>query len=310
MFKKYYQDANNDIKADEAFINSVIENAQKKRVPSQKSYYKYALTAAAAVVVLSATAITMPLLTDNHNDGVISVVTQTAQPSPPSPVNTAVPNPSESVKKDITKPQTAEKETKTDNQNTEITEKKEEKKNETVSFKVIQETDETETADAVPETGIETDGVTMFSAVLSGGMSDTAEDMAADSGTFKAETTDGLSRKEAAASTAESSSKYTSGGGGGGSSMNFNGVIAAPSMQSAVLPPSGYYVSEAGNGRYVFTNDGGATITVITENTNSADTEPVYDGLNVSFISNGISFSIYSDGAEKSVIDELVNSLR
>ena len=57
MFRKYYKDANNDIKADDAFLNSVINNTHKKRVPSRKSYYRYAMTAAAAVVVISATAV-------------------------------------------------------------------------------------------------------------------------------------------------------------------------------------------------------------------------------------------------------------
>ena len=82
LFKKYYKDANNDIKADEAFINSVIENAHKPRA-KRTPYYKYALTAAAAFMIISATAIALPILTDNNDDGVITVVTETIQPSAP-----------------------------------------------------------------------------------------------------------------------------------------------------------------------------------------------------------------------------------
>lgn len=304
MFKKYYKDANNDIKADEAFINSVIENARKKRVPSQKSYYKYALTAAAAVVVLSATAVTMPLLTDNNDDGVISVVTQTAQPEKDTvpntptqfPINTAVPTLPETVKKTTPKAVT-EKETKSDKQQTEPIEKKEEKKNEQ-DFRADKTTSETkqEIDDAVSEIGIETNGATLFSVALLDVMPDTTDS--------------GAVTEEAEANTTENNKHATGGGGRGTKVSGSGGSIAAPSAPRAILPPSGYYVTEYRNGKYVFTSDTGAVITVTTEYTNGADTAPVYNGLNVSFTAHGVKFNITSDGAEQSAIDELVNSLR
>lgn len=305
MFKKYYKEANDDIKADEVFINNVIKNARKKRVPSQKSYFKYTLTAAAAVVVLSATAVTMPLLSNNNNDGIISVVTQTAQPEQNtvtntpthSPINTAVPNPPAAGKKETekTKPRKAEKE-KT-NETQKVMEKEE--KNEPI-FRAAKDTAEVkqETIDALPEVS----GALMFSAALEDSMADESTTAGfADSG---AVTSDSIKNIPEAAADTNNAEKYS----GGGSSTKVSG--AATSMQSAVLPPSGYYVTEAGNGRYVFTSDNGAAITVITEITDGADTEPVYDGLNVSFTAQGTKFNITSDGAEKSAIDELVNSLR
>lgn len=84
MFRKYYKEANNDIKPDEEFLNSVIENAHKRKPPVKRQYIKYAAPAAAAVVVVSAAVISMPVwknVTDK-DDGVIieERVTQTAPP--------------------------------------------------------------------------------------------------------------------------------------------------------------------------------------------------------------------------------------
>lgn len=321
MFKKYYKEANNDIKADEAFINSVIENAQKKRVPSQKSYYRYALTAAAAVVVLSATAVTMPLLTDNDSDGVISVVTQTAQPQKDevlntpthSPVNTAVPNPPEKVK-ETTKKVSDKYEKTSEKKDIKIAEKKEEKKNDEPLFSSVDKTDEKkqEIMKDTAENGMETSDRLMFSAALSSGIDYSQEiitEDTADSGADE-DTAENKKNQQQPAYKSEPDKMMNnspvagvSGGGGGGSA-----VMSAESR--TVLPPQGYYISESGNNRYVFVSDNGAVITVTTQYTNGADTEPVYSGLNVSFTINGTKYNIFSDTAEKTSIDELVNSLR
>lgn len=321
MFKKYYKEANNDIKADEAFINSVIEKAQKKRVPSQKSYYRYALTAAAAVVVLSATAVTMPLLTDNDSDGVISVVTQTAQPQKDevlntpthSPINTAVPNPPEKVK-ETTKKVSDKYEKTSEKKDIKIAEKKEEKKNDEPLFSSADKADEKkpEIFNDTAENGMETSDRLMFSAALSSGI-DYSQEMitenTADSGADE-DTAENKKNQQQPAYKSEPDKMMNnspvagvSGGGGGGSA-----VMSAESR--TVLPPQGYYISESGNNRYVFVSDNGAVITVTTQYTNGADTEPVYSGLNVSFTINGTKYNIFSDTAEKTSIDELVNSLR
>ncbi len=315
MFKKYYKEANNDIKADEAFINSVIEKAQKKRVPSQKSYYRYALTAAAAVVVLSATAVTMPLLTDDNSDGVISVVTQTAQPQKDevlptpthSPITTAVPNPPEKVKGT----------TKKISDKHETTEKKdikiEDKKNDEPMFGSADKAEEKkpEIFKDTVENGMETSDRLVFSAALSSGAvsQETITADTTDSGKTD-DTAENRKNQQQPAYKAEPDKMMNnspiagvSGGGGGGSAI-------MPSESRTVLPPQGYYISERGNNRYVFVSDNGAVITVTTQCTKGADTEPVYDGLNVSFTAQGTKFNITSDSAEKTSIDELVNSLR
>lgn len=307
MFKKYYKEANNDINADEAFINSVIEKAQKKRVPSQKSYYKYALTAAAAVVVLSATAVTMPLLTDNNSDGVISVVTQTAQPQKDevlptpthSPITTAVPNPPQKVKETSHKA-LAKQGTNVYKEDTKITEKKEVKIDEP-SFENISETPEKQQdfyADKTEE-GLEISGALVFSSGIASQESVTAD--TADSGELSDDSAENRNAKKESAYKSETDKTLNSPSAGGG---------AAPAGNSMVVPPQGYRISESGNNKYVFVSESGAVITVIVEYTNGTATEPVYSGLNVTFTANGMKYNIFSDTAEKTSIDELVNSLR
>ena len=61
LFRKNYKDAFNDIKPSEAFVNSVIEKASGKRPPAYKRYAKYAAPLAAAVIIVSAAAVSMPV---------------------------------------------------------------------------------------------------------------------------------------------------------------------------------------------------------------------------------------------------------
>ena len=96
MFRKYYKEANNDIKPDEEFINSVIKNAHKRKPPVRRQYIKYAAPAAAAVVIVSAAVISMPVwksVTDN-SDGLIieERVTHTAPPQSDKTQNSPKPN--------------------------------------------------------------------------------------------------------------------------------------------------------------------------------------------------------------------------
>lgn len=89
MFKKYYKEANDDIKADEKLINSVIQNVKKRKPKSL--YIRYGVTAAAAVAVVSAAVISMPVWqrTNDNKDGVIieERVTQTSKPDSIKPDN-------------------------------------------------------------------------------------------------------------------------------------------------------------------------------------------------------------------------------
>ena len=60
MFKKYYKEANEEIVADEVLISRVIANAHKPPV-KRNQYIKHVATLAAAVFVVSAAVMSMPV---------------------------------------------------------------------------------------------------------------------------------------------------------------------------------------------------------------------------------------------------------
>ena len=86
MFRKIYKQANDDIKPSEDMINRVILNAHKGAEKRQsplpyRRYAKYAVSAAAAVVVVSAAVISMPYWRKTRDDGVI-IEEQVSTPTP------------------------------------------------------------------------------------------------------------------------------------------------------------------------------------------------------------------------------------
>ena len=86
MFRKIYKQANDDIKPSEDMINRVILNAHKGAEKRQSTltyrrYAKYAVSAAAAVVVVSAAVISMPYWQKTRDDGVI-IEEQVSTPTP------------------------------------------------------------------------------------------------------------------------------------------------------------------------------------------------------------------------------------
>lgn len=84
LFRKYYKEANDDIKASDDLINRVIENAHAKQPPIKyRKYQKYAVSLAAAVLIVSAAVISTPFLEKERDDGVIieESIIQTPSPS-------------------------------------------------------------------------------------------------------------------------------------------------------------------------------------------------------------------------------------
>ena len=86
MFRKIYKQANDDIKPSEDMINRVILNAHKGAEKRQsplpyRRYAKYAVSAAAAVVIVSAAVISMPYWQKTRDDGVI-IEEQVSTPTP------------------------------------------------------------------------------------------------------------------------------------------------------------------------------------------------------------------------------------
>lgn len=316
MFRKYYKDANNDIKADDAFLNSVINNTHKKRVPSRKSYYRYAMTAAAAVVVISATAVSLPHMINQNDDGIISVSTQTAQPDKNAvtntptqpPTQTAVPIPPKKTEvKQTEKKATVKKETKTT------------EKNEEPVFQDVPEQTEIkkETEDEVSENGMKTNSAVMYSSMP---YEETLK-MNADRG----ETVTPDVKKKDIQDNTESNALLKTPSAAGGSvpamkdftveSAAANSVsISGGTVMPSVSAPSGYQVETAGYGTNVFSSESGGRIEVTTNYTGNADREPVYSidekNISASFTANGVDVDIFAVNAEKSAVDEIVNSLR
>ena len=316
MFRKYYKDANNDIKADDAFLNSVINNTHKKRVPSRKSYYRYTMTAAAAVVVISATAVSLPHLINQNDDGIISVSTQTAQPDKNAvtntptqpPTQTAAPIPPQKIEvKETEKKATVKKETKTT------------EKNEESVFQAVPEQTEIkkETADEVSENGMKTNNAVMYSSMP---YEETLK-MNADRGETG---TPDVKKKDVQDNTESNALLKTPSAAGGcvpamkdftvesaaADSVSMSGGTVMPSVSA----PSGYQVEIAGYGTNVFSSESGGRIEVTTNYTGNADREPVYsideENISASFTANGVDVDIFAVNAEKSAVDEIVNSLR
>lgn len=329
LFRKYYKDANNDIKADEAFLNSVIENAHKKRVPSQKNYYRYTLTAAAAVVVISAASISFPLLTDHSDSGVISVVTQTVQPANPTvtntpthptPISTAVPHPPERTDESTLIPP-KEKPVKNQAVKTAKQEEKKEKETEKTAETRSKKTEDSADAGTVkPEISETADKKVLFSAPVFGVTADveTADTETADEYGESFIYSSGAVTEDAVQSECTPSSKKHAGGGGSltaGYSPSYNNADSDDDASfDSVLPsieaPSGYYLSENVGGKYVFVSAGGGEIIVETYYTGGEDTEPVHNGNSVSFTKAGTQYTITLVNAEQSTAEEIVNSLR
>lgn len=114
-----------------------------------------------------------------------------------------------------------------------------------------------------------------------------------------------------------------SGGGGTPAMKDFTAesAVAADSASMSggtVIPsvsaPSGYQVEVSGYNTNVFSSESGGRIEVTTNYTGNADSEPVYsideENISASFTANGIDVDIYAENAEKSAVDEIVNSLR
>ena len=96
LFRKFYKQANDDIKPSEDMINRVILNAHKGAEKRQsplpyRRYAKYAVSAAAAVVVVSAAVISMPYWQKTRDDGVI-IEEQVSTPTPPDMSESVVSN--------------------------------------------------------------------------------------------------------------------------------------------------------------------------------------------------------------------------
>lgn len=295
LFRKYYKEANDSIKPDEEFVNRVISNAKKCRTPLYARYSRYAAIAAAAVIIVSGAAASLPLWQKADDaDGIITEeITETQAPSPvtapdiPRNKRAAIP---EGTNSDSTsKKQPASSNLPSQNE-----------KNipkSTFGDNASQEKKENMLND-LEETGEDTT-INMLEDVTAG---------APDAGSelFKvAGESDFAARKEFAP---EDMAPYAA-----------KSIISAEMDDTAEISdsdlpaPQGYYCVNAAPNGYTFMNDDGAYI-IVTINYGGEEREPYIEenGGNIYavFTSFGLSVTINASGADRAVVEEIINSLR
>lgn len=290
MFRKYYKEANDDIKPGEALINAVILNAKKKRTP-KKLYLRYAIPAVAAVFLISAAVVSVPYLKQNDSEdgvvieSVISDQTPMPQTAPETPVPTNNYQDSRSEKKD-----TANTSLPSYNDYNDSKKEASGMPNLPAERGEEQEADIAEINEKAEETAQEQDeGVNV---------AESAEKFSVQAGmNYNSEPTSGVDTDEAnevfgLAASGAAADAYTK-------SLSMVNLSA----------PSGFYVTMSTGSEWEFSDGSGAQIHVSASKTDEGDMAAVYTEYGAELVKDGIRYIISSDGAERSAVEELVNSI-
>ncbi len=337
MFRKYYKDANDSIKPDEDFVNSVIRDAKKHKPPLRARYTQYAAVAAAAVVVVTGAVTAFPLLQKAQRDGGEGIVIEeratdngaapTAAPSrtaapttAPAAVNEKSGDAQNSVQSSIQKPERADAPSRNTSESSyrvpgNVSRDTEESPSTEPSGEYndehkedIQETAPEPKADEQTETSDET---TDAPTETGNGENDAGENNGASGGGSSAslilgETDEIIKPKNTAP---EDMTPYSK-------KQDLSDMSAADTtpIDDADIPcPDGYYCIDASPNGYTFKNDDGAVISV-TINYGGADREPYIteeDGsIYAVFTSFGLSVTINAYGADMAAVEEIINQFR
>jgi hypothetical protein len=301
LFRKYYKDANNDIKPDEAFINNVIKNAEKQLPPVKHNYIKYGTSLAAAVLIVSAAVISMPVWQkttekdDFTENGVI--ITDTALsaaeiPNEENKENGVIDeiNDTDNINEEKEIPQT-----KNDNKTNEEY-SKDNKKSNYSNNTIYNNTEKTEKSDETTKNEEEQDNSdeSNNNMELKQEVQDTEEYTAAPSRTPPPDVNSKVELFGGSSSSSSASDEFT---------------------DDVDLPvPNGYKCVAASWNGYKFVSDDGAEITVAVKYGETEESEPYYsvDGENIwaSFSSYGMKITVNATGADMSTVEEIINSLR
>lgn len=295
LFRKYYKEANDSIKPDEEFVNRVISNAKKRQTPLYARYSRYAAIAAAAVIIVSGAAASLPLWQRaNDADGVLTEeVTETQAPFPitatgiPQKERAAIPegtNP-ESTSKKKSASSNLPSQNETNIPKSTFGDNASQTKEESVSV----QSEETGAGTAVNTYEDETAGASDAGAEL-----------------FKvAGESDFADRKESAP---EDMAPYAA--------MSVVSVEMDDTVEisdSDLPAPQGYYCVNAAPNGYTFMNDEGAYI-IVTINYGGEEREPYIEEngekIYAVFTSFGLSVTINASGADRSVVEEIITSLK
>ncbi len=290
MFRKYYKEANDDIKPGEALINAVILNAKQTRTP-KRLYLRYAVSAAAAVFLISAAVISMPYLKQNDSDdgvvieSVISDQTPMPQTAPETPVPTNNYQDSRSEKKD-----TANTSLPSYNDYNDSKKEASGMPNLPAERGEEQEADIAEINEKAEEAEQEQDeGVNV---------AESAEKFSVQAGmNYNSEPTSGVDTDEANEVFGISAS--------GAFADAYTKSLSMVNLSA----PSGFYVTMSTGSEWEFSDGSGAQIHVSASKTDEGDMAAVYTEYGAELVKDGIRYIISSDGAERSAVEELVNSI-
>lgn len=330
MFRKIYKQANKDIKTDEDMINRVILNvhksAEKRQSPvPYKRYAKYAVSVAAAVIVVSATVISMPYWQKTRDDGVIieeQVSTPTPSDSAESKVSNTIvtPYPAESprtIQNSVNPPldNYSDSHIKTDKNNSDYTSSHKEKT--TVSNQTTNEDKPLEIEDKIEIPNFKSEQNSEFNeniiaedtaakeTVTEMPMMFSASVMSKKEMSAKTESLTGSQNDEGSADDIKSDKLAT------GSAM-IMAAVSTPEIE--INAPSGFTATETYNGGATFESDKGGRIDVNYYYSGNDDTEPVYDeyenDVSAYFTEDKVDYNIYGTDTGREPVEEVVNSIK
>lgn len=316
MFRKYYKEANNDIKPDEKFINSVIENAHKRKPPVRRQYIKYAASIAAAVVVVSAAVISMPVWKNvTDKDGGVIIEERVTQTAPPQSTHAQ-----ESPKADAfpeNNPQ-ADAAANPPVNNQKVSAESSPENTSKHSYNDYGSSNKVFSKSILPKSS---------DAYVQNNTVNTEQDMSADEAVGN--TSDGGQEQESVKNNIMQEV---------GDSSDFEPPperTMPPALENAEPPvystvgsaesavfhdeptlptPSGYHCVSASWNGYTFASDDGAVIAVEISYGGEEDSEPYYsvegDNIFATFTAYGMTVTVSAAGADMSTVEEIINSLR
>ena len=348
MFRKNYKEANDSIKPNEAFVKSVLQKAKRKKPPAYARYRKYAVSAAAAVVIVSAAVIAMPVWRGvvDKSDGVI-VEERAVTTSDSAQENT----PAKTTPDATEKPENKVGEESADN--TEKSSGDENANNTSKKAGASSGAHKTTTAtpkpsDKTSSTSKPSSAASNHSSGVSGGPSSSVsaktDAPAKPTPTEKSETNNtaanNVTTDEAAAaeetaqggsaendspklkSVVEDNSDYAPAEdkqevyvqSARADDADFESARGSSAIPDTSLPtPAGYYCTRAEWNGYTFVNDNGAVI-IVSISYGGEDSGPYYsqdgDNINAGFTAYGMTVSVSASGADMATVQEIINSLR
>ncbi|MBQ3464151.1 MAG: hypothetical protein IJH36_13820 [Clostridia bacterium] len=323
MFRKNYKEAMNDIKPDAAFVESVIAASKKRRPPLRARYTKYAAAIAAAVVVVSGTVLTMPLWNkiQENTDGVISETTAVSTVAP-NVAAVATAKPDMSAAASTPQPATAQAAAATEKPYTtsasggaaKSSNSQTKPSQNNTSFAVSGSNLERNSLPNVSEPPKSEQAAPAAEASKQEESKDDEQSAAQSADSGEVQIMRSIVMGESDEQAKENSAPMDMAPYEQKAELYSAKAAAEPEISDADIPtPSGYTCTSATPRGYTFVNDDGAVITV-SINYGGEERAPYIeengDNIYAVFTSFGLSVTINASGADRSSVEEIINSLR